>query len=55
MRPLDPHAAAFVIHTSVEWTASRLVLGDADVPHAAAVEAATDMVWRFLFTDTQAR
>ena len=54
MRPLDAHAAAFVIHTSVEWTASRLVLGDADVPHAAAVEAATEMVWRFLFTDTQA-
>ena len=31
LRALDAHAASFVIHTSVEWTASRLVLGDADV------------------------
>ena len=30
IRALDPHAAAFVIHTSVEWTASRLVLGQAE-------------------------
>jgi hypothetical protein len=34
--------------------ASRLVLGDADVPHATVVEAATEMVSRFLFTDMQA-
>ncbi len=49
LRPVDARAASFVIHTSIEWTASRLVLGDADVALGAAVEAATDMVWRFLF------
>jgi len=52
-RPLEPRAAAFVIHTSVEWTASRLVLGDADVPHEDAVEAATDMVARFLLRNVE--
>ena len=51
LRPLDPPAAAFVIHTAIEWTASRLVLGDADVTHGAVVEAATDMVARFLLRD----
>lgn len=49
LRAVDPHAAAFVIHTAVEWTASRLVLGDDAIESASAVEAATDMVWRFLF------
>jgi AcrR family transcriptional regulator len=49
IRALDPHAAAFVIHTSVEWTASRLVLGDGGVPTEVAVDAMTDMVARFLF------
>jgi AcrR family transcriptional regulator len=49
LRPVDPHAAAFVVHTAVEWTASRLVLGDDDVDAAAAVEASTEMMWRFLF------
>jgi AcrR family transcriptional regulator len=49
LRALDAHAASFLIHTSVEWTASRLVLGDADVALEAAADAATDMVWRFLF------
>ena len=52
---LDPHAAAFVIHTSVEWTASRLVLGEADVAHADAVEAVTDMVSRFLLREPGGR
>jgi AcrR family transcriptional regulator len=51
LRPIDARAAAFVIHTSVEWTASRLVLGDADVELDATTEAATDMVWRFLFDE----
>lgn len=51
LRPIEPRAAAFVIHTSIEWTASRLVLGEADVPHEAAVEAATEMVARFLLRD----
>jgi AcrR family transcriptional regulator len=49
IRALDPHAAAFVIHTSVEWTASRLVLGDGGMPTEVAVDAMTDMVARFLF------
>jgi AcrR family transcriptional regulator len=49
IRALDPHAAAFVIHTSVEWTASRLVLGDGGMPTDVAVDAMTDMVARFLF------
>jgi AcrR family transcriptional regulator len=41
----DPDSAAFVIHTSVEWIGSRLILGgagDADV--VAAVETTTDMI-----------
>jgi AcrR family transcriptional regulator len=49
IRALDPHAAAFVIHTSVEWTASRLVLGDGGMPTELAVDTMTDMVARFLF------
>jgi AcrR family transcriptional regulator len=49
IRALDPHAAAFIIHTSVEWTASRLVLGDGGMPTEVAVDAMTDMVARFLF------
>jgi AcrR family transcriptional regulator len=49
IRAIDPQAAAFVIHTSVEWTASRLVLGDGGVPTEVAVDAMTDMVARFLF------
>jgi AcrR family transcriptional regulator len=49
IRALDPHAAAFVIHTSVEWTASRLVLGDGGMPTELAVDTTTDMVFRFLF------
>jgi AcrR family transcriptional regulator len=51
LRPVDARAAAFVIHTSVEWTASRLVLGEADVSLGDAVTAATEMVWRFLFEE----
>jgi AcrR family transcriptional regulator len=55
LRDLDAHTAAFVIHTSVEWTASRLVLGEADVGHADAVEAVTDMVSRFLLRESGGR
>ncbi len=41
----DPDSAAFVIHTSVEWTASRLMLGGADEAEVeAAVETTTDMI-----------
>lgn len=49
MRPVDGHAAAFVIHASIEWVASRLVLGEADVDREKVVDAATDMVSRYLF------
>jgi AcrR family transcriptional regulator len=49
LRPVSPHAAAFVVHTAVEWIASRVVLGEADVPRPEVVEAATDMVSRYLF------
>ena len=49
MRDVDVHAAAFVIHTSIEWVASRLVLGEADVSREDVVAAASDMIARFLF------
>jgi len=47
----DVATAAFVIHLSVEWTASRLVLGEADVSIEDAVDAATDMITRYLFEE----
>jgi AcrR family transcriptional regulator len=47
----DVATAAFVIHLSAEWTASRLVLGGAPVAIDAAVDAATDMITRYLFDD----
>jgi AcrR family transcriptional regulator len=49
LRDVDGHAAAFVVHTSVEWIASRLVLGEADVSREDVVEAATEMIARYLF------
>lgn len=51
LRDVDGHAAAFVVHTSVEWIASRLVLGEADVAREDVVDAATDMIARYLFRD----
>jgi AcrR family transcriptional regulator len=47
----DPTTAAFVVHLSVEWTASRLVLGGAPVDIDQAVDAATDMIARYIFED----
>lgn len=47
----DPATAAFVVHLSVEWTSSRLVLGGAPVDIDAAVDSATDMISRYLFED----
>jgi AcrR family transcriptional regulator len=47
----DPATAAFVVHLSVEWTASRLVLGGAPVDIDDAVGAATDMISRYIFED----
>jgi AcrR family transcriptional regulator len=51
LRVDDVATAAFVIHLSAEWTASRLVLGGAPVAIDAAVDAATDMITRYLFDD----
>ena len=45
----DVTSAAFVVHLSVEWTASRLVLGGAQVAIDDAVDAATEMITRYLF------
>lgn len=38
-----------MIQLSVEWTATRLELGDAAVELDTAIEAASDMVTRYLF------
>ncbi|HVN83564.1 MAG TPA: TetR/AcrR family transcriptional regulator [Candidatus Binatia bacterium] len=51
LRITDFHTAAFVIHSSIEWIASRLMLGSADADTDAAVAVASDMVSRFLFRD----
>jgi AcrR family transcriptional regulator len=47
----DPATAAFVVHLSVEWMASRLVLGGAPVDIDQAVDAATDMISRYIFEE----
>jgi AcrR family transcriptional regulator len=51
LRDIDGHAASYVVHASVEWIATRLVLGEADVAREDVVEAATDMLTRYLFRD----
>ena len=51
LRVADVGSAAFVVHTSVEWTASRIMLGTAGAEVDQAVEATSDMVSRFLFHD----
>ncbi len=51
LRVDDITAAAFVVYTSIEWTASRLMLGGAGADIDAAVAATSDMVSRFLFRD----
>lgn len=51
LRDVDARAAAYVVHASVEWIATRLVLGEADVVREDVVEAATDMIARFLLSD----
>jgi AcrR family transcriptional regulator len=47
----DLHTAAFVIHLSIQWTASRLLLGSTPVDASRAADAASDMISRFVFTD----
>jgi len=51
LRVIDLNAAAFVVYTAIEWTASRIVLGEGGIAIEAAVEAASDMVSRFVFRD----
>ena len=51
LRDVDVHAAAYVVQASVEWIATRLVLGEADVVREDVVEAATDMIARYLLAD----
>jgi AcrR family transcriptional regulator len=52
VRVRDGASAAFVVYTAVEWSAARLMLGSADEKAIeAAVEAASDMVSRFLFPE----
>jgi len=47
----DFDTAAFVIYNSIEWTASRLMLGGTPAEIKRAVDTASDMVSRFLFRD----
>ena len=54
LRVSDVQTAAFVVYTSIEWTASRLMLGQSGAEVDPAVEAASDMVSRFLFRDPEA-
>jgi AcrR family transcriptional regulator len=52
LRVDDVRTAAFLIHTSSEWTGARLMLGESEPEHIdAAVESAADMISRFLFRD----
>jgi len=52
LRVDDVASAAFVVHTATEWTGARLMLRDSDPAHVdATVEAATDMISRFIFAD----
>lgn len=52
LRVHDVETAAFLIHTSTEWSAARLMLGESDPRRVdAAVEATTDMIARFLFRE----
>jgi AcrR family transcriptional regulator len=51
LRVTDLPTAAFLIHAAIEWTASRLVLGESEAEIDPAVAGASDMVSRFLFKD----
>ncbi|HYD48261.1 MAG TPA: hypothetical protein VEB21_07935, partial [Terriglobales bacterium] len=53
LRLNDIETAAFVIYSSIEWTASRLILGDAEANIDQTVAASSEMVSRFLFDDPQ--
>jgi len=49
LRVGDIDTAAFVVYSSIEWTASRLMLGESGAETDRTVAAASDMVSRFLF------
>jgi AcrR family transcriptional regulator len=52
LRVDDVGTAAFLIHTSTEWSAARLMLGESDPRRVdASVEATSDMISRFLFRE----
>jgi len=51
LRITDYVTAGFVIYNAVEWTASRLILGNSGADIDAAVEACSDMISRYLFVD----
>ena len=51
LRIEDVSTAAFVIHLSVEWMATRLVLGGTPVETDQTIDAATDMITRYLFAE----
>ena len=48
LRIKDVDTAAFVVYTSIEWTASRLILSESEISIDDAVEVTSDMVARFL-------
>lgn len=52
LRIRDVETAAFLIYSSIEWTGARLTLGASGTQTDRAVEAASDMVSRFLFEDS---
>lgn len=51
LRVDDLETAAILVHLSVEWTSTRLVLGGDEARIDAAVDACTDMITRYLFPD----
>jgi len=51
LRVDDVQTSAILIHLSVEWMSNRLVLAEDERRTAAAVDACTDMIARFLFRD----
>lgn len=53
VRVSDDQTAAFVVHTAVQWMATRIDLGNAGVDADAAVDSASDMITRFLFRDAE--
>lgn len=51
LRITDLQTAAFVIHATVEWTTSRVMLSGSEANAGPTVEALTDMICRYVFAD----